>query len=221
MRIIAEFSKGEGVRYLSHLDLQRAMQRALRRSGLPVRYSAGFNPHTVLSFASALSVGVRSRCELMDVGIEGEVAPEAFVAEMNSVLPPALRVLRARAVEESHAPPMGVVHSATYFVRFPAGGGAGQEALSRAVASFLAAPSVLVEKKSKRGRKTVDIRPMVYALEAREGGLFLHLAHREEASLKPELLLTALGVGDPPAADIERVGLWMADGREVFDDNNV
>ena len=58
MRMMVVFEKGETLRYIGHLDLMRAMQRALRRSGLPIRYSNGFNPHIRLSFAAPLSVGV-------------------------------------------------------------------------------------------------------------------------------------------------------------------
>ena len=60
------FEKGETLRYIGHLDLMRAMQRALRRSGLPIRYSNGFNPHIRLSFAAPLSVGVVGLRELME-----------------------------------------------------------------------------------------------------------------------------------------------------------
>ena len=76
MRIIAVFHKIDGARHISHLDLMRAVQRALRRAGLPVRYSKGFNPHMVLSFASALSLGFTSVGEVMDVAMEEEVSPE-------------------------------------------------------------------------------------------------------------------------------------------------
>ena len=57
MRIIAVFEKSERIRHIGHLDIQRAVQRALRRSGLPVAYSQGFNPHILITFASALSTG--------------------------------------------------------------------------------------------------------------------------------------------------------------------
>ena len=57
MRIIAVFEKSSRIRHIGHLDIQRAFQRGLRRSGLPVAYSNGFNPHILITFASALSTG--------------------------------------------------------------------------------------------------------------------------------------------------------------------
>lgn len=59
--MMAVFEKGERLRHIGHLDIQRAVQRALRRSMLPVAYSNGFNPHILLTFASALSTGYAGR----------------------------------------------------------------------------------------------------------------------------------------------------------------
>ena len=73
MRMLVEFRKDDIVRHLGLLDLQRTMQRALRRSGLPIKYSSGFNPHIVMSFASALSTGIPGDAELLDVSLSGEV----------------------------------------------------------------------------------------------------------------------------------------------------
>ena len=96
--MLLQFQKGDIVRHLGLLDLQRTMQRALRRSGLPIAYSNGFNPHIVMSFASALSSGIPGDAELLDVSLSGEATAEACMAAMNRVLPPALQVSRVRLV---------------------------------------------------------------------------------------------------------------------------
>ena len=70
MRLMVAFEKGPEIRFIGHLDLMRTMQRALRRSGLPLSFSKGFNPHIRLSFAVPLSVGVVGENELMDVPLE-------------------------------------------------------------------------------------------------------------------------------------------------------
>ena len=64
-RLRLKFSRGEKLKYLSHLDLMRLWERALRRAGLPAAYSEGFSPHPRISLASPLAVGVTSRAELM------------------------------------------------------------------------------------------------------------------------------------------------------------
>ena len=88
MRIIAIFEKNERVRHIGHLDIQRAVQRGLRRSGLPVAYSNGFNPHILVAFASALSTGACGEREIMDVKMAEETKAEEFLRRMNDAMPP-------------------------------------------------------------------------------------------------------------------------------------
>ena len=85
MRMIAVFEKSERVRHIGHLDIQRAVQRGLRRSGLPVAYSNGFNPHIQVSFASALSTGACGKREIMDVKMAAEVSEAEFL-EKNKIV---------------------------------------------------------------------------------------------------------------------------------------
>ena len=76
-----EFTKKDGLKYISHLDLQRAVSRIIKRSGIPIRYTEGFNPHQKMVFALPLSVGSESECELLDIYIRHEeenYTPEKF-----------------------------------------------------------------------------------------------------------------------------------------------
>ena len=74
-----KITKGEPIRYISHLDFAALMQRAICRSHLPAAYSEGFNPHMKIAFASALSVGITSTCEYMDLELKKDVCqPEVF-----------------------------------------------------------------------------------------------------------------------------------------------
>lgn len=98
MRLIANFHKGEALRFISHLDIQRLLQRALKRADMPVSYSQGFNPHPLLAFSSALALGYTSDAEWMDVRMEEAVDPQEFPARLNAVLPEGLRVVRAMEI---------------------------------------------------------------------------------------------------------------------------
>ena len=119
MRLIAEFEKLGRMSWFSHLDLQSTMQRALRRADLPVRYSQGFNPHVNLAFATALSVGAQSRCELMDVELEVAVARVAFAGRLTACLPVGL-TLRGARVADDRAPALTArMAEAGYEVRVP------------------------------------------------------------------------------------------------------
>ena len=114
--MLLQFQKGDIVRHLGLLDLQRTMQRALRRSGLPIAYSNGFNPHIVMSFASALSSGIPGDAELLDVSLKSEATAEECMAAMNRVLPPALQVSRVRMVDDRFPKVSAALRQAEYTI---------------------------------------------------------------------------------------------------------
>ena len=128
--MILQFQKGDIVRHLGLLDLQRTMQRALRRSGLPIAYSKGFSPHIVMSFASALSSGIPGDAELLDVGLDGETTEAECLAAMNHVLPPALAVSRVRLVDDRYPKLGAALRQAQYRITLRgAGAKAGAQTL--------------------------------------------------------------------------------------------
>ena len=114
MRILFEFVKGARLRFVSLLDMQRLMQRALRRSGLPIRYSGGYSPHAAMSFASALGIGVWSTCEILDVKMESECPLQEAFERMNAALPADMRITRVSAVADGHPASMARLSWADY-----------------------------------------------------------------------------------------------------------
>lgn len=212
MRLLLRFQKHEAVRHLAHLDLLRTMQRALRRSGLPVRYSQGFHPHMLTSFASALSMGVSSEAEILDVALAGDVQADHCAQEMNAVLPPALTVSQAVLVEDAHPALMKLLKQATYRVAWPE---EAPPAFLAEVQAFLNESEVLALRKSKRGETMVNIRPMVHALTIASGSgrteMQMRLSLEETATLKPELLVETLATRagmEMPKIRIHRTGLF-------------
>ena len=114
MRAIYRFGKTKRLMCMSHLDLQRFMQMTLRRTQLPVAYSQGFNPHPLLSFASALAMGWTSECELMDIKLSENVDEEFALTQMRGALPPDLPLLAVRLVADSHPRLMARLQMADY-----------------------------------------------------------------------------------------------------------
>jgi radical SAM-linked protein len=94
-QIKVKYRKGEEVKFISHRDLMRAFQRAVRRAGLPVAYSQGFNPHMKISWGNALKVGATSEEEYAQLQLEGWVKPEELKARLNQHLPKGLAILDA------------------------------------------------------------------------------------------------------------------------------
>lgn len=213
MRMLLQFQKDASVRHLGLLDLQRTMQRALRRSGLPVSYSKGFNPHINMSFASALSVGVPGKAEILDVALTQEVTEAECIARMNAVLPPALKASRVRLIEDKHPALMGQLKQAAYEIEME---GETAAALCDTIPAFLAQGEIMAMRKTKSGEKLVDIRPMIHELRVLEKeNAFVRLKTRvsfeERATCKPEVLLGALSAFaevELPRVRMCRTGLY-------------
>ena len=91
-RIRLRYSKTGKAKYISHLDFMATMRRALKRAGLKLKYSEGFNPHPYMSVALPLSVGCESACELMDIGVTDNALPDDLVDRINTVLPEGLAI---------------------------------------------------------------------------------------------------------------------------------
>ena len=190
MRMLAVFEKGERLRHIGHLDILRAMQRALRRSGLPVSYSNGFSPHILLTFASALGVGAAGLRELMDVTLEEDVTPEDFLQAMNAALPPEMQVISARVLPERTPALMSLVAAAEYDIRLSPGPAA--EAMLADVPAFLQETEIPAQRKTKSGVKDINLRPWIFHLEAADGHLLGMLALSDTENCKPAMLVEAL-----------------------------
>ncbi|MDO4484607.1 MAG: TIGR03936 family radical SAM-associated protein [Clostridia bacterium] len=213
MRILGVFEKSERLRHIGHLDLMRAMQRALRRSGLPVSYSKGFNPHINVTFASALSVGAIGKREIMDVSMEGEVTAEEFLQVMNKSLPPELQFSFARAVDDRHPGLMAMVAACDYDIEIM--DESAKAWMPEAVRLFGEAGEVMADRKTKSGIKSVDIKPLVKELTIEGGTLHAVMVQTEAQGCKPDMLLTALtalaGQEEKPRVMVTRNALLGCD----------
>ena len=191
MRIIARFEKGEAVRFVSHLDVQRLFQRALRRADIPLAYSQGFNPHPLLSFATALAVGYTSEAEWLDIKLERSMEADEFAVAVNRVLPKGFRILEALEAPEGLPALTGLMCAARYELNLF--GDVDLNLLS-AVVNKLLAGSITVEKRTKSGMKWVDIRPQVIAAEVmgKNAALMVLGVLNASEGLNIELLMRAI-----------------------------
>ncbi|MGN0667200.1 MAG: TIGR03936 family radical SAM-associated protein [Huintestinicola sp.] len=151
VNVRAVFAKQGRAVYISHLDLMRVMQRSLKRSGLPVWYTEGFNPRIYLNFPLALSLGVESECEPMDLAVVEDVSVDEIRDRLNAVLPDGLHIMDC-FYPRNNIKELGF---AEYDIAF-----AGTEDISELVESFMAQEVIRVMKFSKKkGETEVDIRP--------------------------------------------------------------
>ena len=148
------FKKTGISKYISHLDLNRCMSRAIRRSGLPAWYTEGFHPHLYLMFPLALSLGVESLCEVMDFRLTEEVPPEEILNKLNSALPEGIQALEVREPQMQTQDITG----AEYQLSFTSPEVPNLSVLWNA---FIAQPEILIQKRTKKGFKETDIKPMI------------------------------------------------------------
>ena len=97
-RIKIIYSKGEEIKFIGHRDLMRVFQRAIRRAGLPIAYSQGFNPHMRISWGNALKLGVTSDNEFATLQLDGWLRPAELMDRLNQQLPQGLEILEANLV---------------------------------------------------------------------------------------------------------------------------
>ena len=161
------YAKEGPARYISHLDLIRAFERAARRAGLPLAFTQGFNPHPKLSFAAPLAVGTAGEAEFADLELTGNISAGVVTEALSGMFPEGLRVIESRLVPDSAPALMAAVDLAGYTARGVLEAPLEKELVDQAIAEFLARPEILVERTSKSGDKRIfDIKPGIFTMSA-------------------------------------------------------
>ncbi len=216
VKIRAVFEKRNRAKYISHLDLNRCMQRTFKRSGLPVWYTEGFNPHIYIAFAIPLSLGYESSCELMEFSLTEDVPREEIIERLNTVMPEGLKVLR---VYESGVKFAGIRY-ARYTVRFEGDG----EELRRIFERFMSQDEINTVKRTKKGgEKLVDLKPDTeikeISADADTLNVTMILPAGNEKNLNPSLLTDLFSqYCEIPCRllSVERTGIFSENGKEFF-----
>ena len=179
------FAKEGLLRFISHHDLMRLFERALRRSGLPLKLSEGFNPRPVMSFASALALGVESRGECAEVELTEWVSPTRALRDVARRMPDGIRVFNVQSVGYGEK---AEVVQAEYSVRL----GLVPEDLPSKLGAFMDSSSATVERLTKSGVKSVDVRGFVRDLKLDGDTVRMILDVSPAGSVRPEEVLEAL-----------------------------
>jgi len=159
------YAKRGRLRFTSHRDVARAFERALRRAGIPMAYSQGFNPHPRISWAGAAPTGVASEAEYVEIQLVEQVDPDTVRLELDAALPEGLDVLRV--VPAAPGSLADCLEASLWRIELP---GVDPRTLAEAADRLLAAERVDVQRLTKDGRRTMDVRPAVLAAEAVPAG---------------------------------------------------
>ena len=189
MNIRMKFKKHGCMKFIGHLDVMRYFQKAIRRADIDIAYSEGFSPHMIMSFAAPLGVGLTSEGEYVDLQVNSCASSKAAVDALNSVMVDGMEVVSFKLLPENVKNAMSSVAAADYFVKWREG--YAPENWEEKFNAFLQKEEMLIVKKTKRSEAEVDLKPMLYKTELRDGGIFMQVACGSVNNLKPELVMEA------------------------------
>ena len=189
IRVRATFEKCGRAKYISHLDLNRCMLRTFRRSRLPIWYTEGFNPHPYYSFALALSLGFESSCEILDFNLNEDIPFDEIRDKLNAVMPEGMRIVKVAEQKQK----ITAIAKAEYSFSLVSDE---TEELFAAVQELIESPEILIEKKTKKGLKTVDIKPDMEILTCNKAensiDISMYLPAGTQTNYNPTLFIEAL-----------------------------
>lgn len=181
------FKKSEEIKYISHLDLMRAFNRMLARAEIPVKYSEGFNPHVILNFALPLSVGMTSEKDFAEISLSEEMSNEEIKIRLQNKAPAGIIITD---VTNDSTPEFKEVEKAEFALTVHC------NKKSEDFIKFFKLPEILTDKKTKKGIKEVDIKPMILNFEIKNNDdnsidMKLMLSAGNTLNLNPSLVIKA------------------------------
>ncbi|NLW55420.1 MAG: DUF2344 domain-containing protein [Firmicutes bacterium] len=155
-----QYSKTDAARFTSHLDVARAISRTLRRAGLPVAFSLGFNPAPRLSFGPPLPLGLESEAEFFDLELTADLAAEAVFQALKETLPPGLKVIKVQRLIGKTSSLMAGIKALSYQFLLQPHAELGQLQVKSLLEQLWTKSELPVMKRTKSGEQVVNIRPL-------------------------------------------------------------
>lgn len=219
MRYLIKFSKKNDIKFISHLDLMKTIQRTIKRSGLPVEYSKGFNPHMSMSIAQPLSVGMYSEGEYMDVNFKEDMQEEIIKDRLNEKVPRGIRILEVIKVynktDDKKIPQsMAVIEAAEYKIKIKY---LHIENLKQELQDLEKTDEWNIIKKGKKGEKQVNIKPLLINFNTTVDSNVLYIDTLVQCGSKSNLSAQLLskfiqnnttGADEEAFVDIERIEMY-------------
>lgn len=200
MKIRIKFRKTGIMKFIGHLDVMRYFQKAIRRADVEICYSGGFSPHQIMSFAAPLGVGITSNGEYVDIEVHSTGTTAEMLERLNAVMAEGFEIAEYKLLPDTAANAMSSVAAADYTLTFRPGYEPEEESAEewfKKLTAFFDQPQVMVLKKTKKGEKEIDLKPLIYDLgviagnDAAQSQLFMKISTGSASNIKPELLLDA------------------------------
>lgn len=163
MRI--KFVKNNDMIYISHLDVQRLLQRAFRRADIRLSFSQGFNPHPKMSYGNALALGLESYGEYVDIEIEDDVSCSELMERINEQLPEGMQFEKCIELEGGEMALAANIVYGDYIFKIPNPNEIGKEEVEAKIVEMENSESIITTKKNKKKKIVeVDIKPLIKTL---------------------------------------------------------
>ena len=198
LRIRVRFRKYDVMKYVGHLDLMRYFQKAIRRSRIPIRYSEGYSPHQILSFAAPLGVGLTSDGEYMELLLDSDISEidtDELVKNLNAQMAYGVEIVSAHILPDSAKNAMASLAAAGYRVTYRDKAPFLDAAAAKKSLREFYAPgrSIIVTKKTKKSERTLDIAPLIYEFTANDdrGKIYFDMlvSAGSTENIRPELVV--------------------------------
>lgn len=174
MEVRIKFAKYGTMKFISHLDVMRYFQKAVRRSGLDVAYTEGFNPHQIMSFAAPLGVGQTSESEYFDIELSSFVSPEELTERLNEVMTEGMKIISAELLpppqpQVKKETAMALVAASSYLILKKDGyeEDISSEELERDFCAFMSQDEIPFLKKSKKTETEINLKQFVFEYSAK------------------------------------------------------
>lgn len=192
MKVRIKFSKQGPVKFIGHLDIMRYFQKAMRRADVDIKYSEGFSPHQIMSFAAPLGLGLTSNGEYMDIELKSDVDLEDLKNRLNQVMVEGIRILECKRLDDHAGNAMSMVAAADYTLRFREGRRPeNQQEFFEGLLTFVNQEHIPFIKKTKKGEREVDLKSSIYQLAVDGDTIFMRVSAGSSENIKPELVMEA------------------------------
>jgi radical SAM-linked protein len=186
------YKKTGATKYVGHLELMEIIERALRRTSLPVKYSEGFNPRMKIEYGPPLPLGIEGLAEVLVIELDGWLRPDKVTEELAGKFPEGIKLLQVEIANPKAASLDSSAQASEYIFELEE---TEARRLENELPQFLKQNEIIVNKKSKAGIKRTNIRPMIFELELIAPQLRAVLQTSNHGTLRPRELCEILGIG--------------------------
>jgi radical SAM-linked protein len=192
MKIRIKFAKYGAMKFIGHLDMMRFFQKAIRRADIDIKYSEGFSPHQIMSFAAPLGVGIESSGEYLDIEVNSMTSAEEMKSALNQVMTEGVEILSVGVLPDTVKNAMASVAAASYCLHAKEGD-FGITNLTEVTKAFYAQESIPYTKETKKSVIELDLKQGIYEIEAKDNDtLYMLVNASSSGNIKPGMVMEKL-----------------------------